>query len=106
MKITIRYTVPADAAPPGHSLSCWEPDFLITGSFEEQHDEFRRWMGLEITEVRCVEPAYGSHPRRRWKRLEASLRELIETDMKLRHSIEELLVEAARERTEAMREAG
>jgi hypothetical protein len=92
------------------------------GRFNQNADEFHRWSELEIARhdskspVRFIRPKHDNpcpaiygwwcHECYRFNRAEQAFTELLETDMKLRHSIEDALIEAARERELAMREAG
>ena len=115
--ITIRYTLPDDAAPAGHLLHGWQPEFLVTGNlypyWPATASEPAHGGDVEITETMLMSPVnhWPDPPGLSILRLVKLVRysvafdQLLETDMRLRHSIEELLIEAAREREIGMRES-
>jgi hypothetical protein len=107
---SIRYTLDANTAPPGSILRAWEPEFLITAKLYPAEpatytcDQYggdvdivgahKLFGGNRCAERARREPCYFCDE---W---EAAFRDLLESNIGLRHQIEELLCEAARERIE------
>lgn len=107
--ITIRFNLPPDAAPLGHILHGWEPEFEITGELIPLITATRtapaEGGGVEITSVTFVPAIAESRPTLNFlsSALKGLMCHLLETDMPLRLSIEELLLEAAGARAEGAR---
>jgi hypothetical protein len=114
--ITIRYALAPDAAPAGHLLYGWQPEFLIIGNlypyWPATASEPAHGGDVEITETMLMSPVnhWPDPPGLSILRLVKLVRysvafdQLLETDMALRHSIEELLIEAAGERETGQRD--
>lgn len=113
MTMTIRFNLPPDAAPEGHLLHGWEPEFEITGELIPLITATRNTPaeggGVEISRVDRICPDCRAHRRGEHCRIcegdGAMLCHLLETNMPLRLSIEELLLEAAGARAKGMRES-
>jgi hypothetical protein len=90
-KPVIRFTLNPDVAPPGSLLHGWSPEFEIVGNINEERDEFRRWWDCEIVDVRHTPRTSSS------VYCNFYFRKILESNLALRHEIEELLLAAASE---------
>jgi hypothetical protein len=98
---SIRFTLNPDTAPPGLILHGWEPEFEITAKLypaEPATASCDQYGGdVNITKILAANPSCHCG----WCiRKAAAFLDLLESDMALRHQIEELLCEEAQARAE------